>query len=731
MIQPISFLCVSLLAVGLFNKLSAQESAVGSGQGLLTTCEAIRHLKPVQADRGLAVRLEGIITAVPTTSYSGLIMQDETAGMWINLTTARKNGMLSAENLTPFKQLAVGDRVRMEGVTERGGFAPVLLPRSVQVLARDCPLPDALLVTVPALTSGKHDVQRVKFTGVIQESSVNGQSTAQYHILRIANSGGSFLVRVPREALPPEEALLDTQVSVAGTMISMHNSRAEMAGGIVVTDRAEDVQVLRASLPPEQAPLLSLASLRPFEVGGFSSQRRRIVGTVTFWQPGQRLVLQEGSAAVEVTTSSMQPITLGSVVEAAGFVSSPNPICRLENAVLRVLRAGANPAPAQLSFSELLDASRRKHARSWQRSVFDYHYRLVRLTGTLMDVHGDPAQTGRILLLRSGGLLLPVKWESAPDSFGDEWRPGSELAVTGIALMEPSSSSKVPFEPSGNGDVSLLLRDARDVQVLAAASWWTRQRLVNAAWAGAVLIVGVLFLAWELSRRVRRQAVELAGRIALQHEAEIRFQATLDERNRLGADMHDGLQQFLAGLSMQLEAAQGSLELGRDAAPALQAAKRLLLTLREDFRHCLNALRDTHAEMHIPDILERTSAIIRACHPVEIRVEVKGEPVKLPGKAVANLMLIVQEAASNAVRHGKAQRLVLKCQFTAEAVVVEVEDDGSGFDTASASADLSHYGLVNMRERIERLGGSLQVVSQLGQGTRITARMPMQGADML
>ncbi|MCX6853457.1 MAG: sensor histidine kinase [Verrucomicrobia bacterium] len=715
----------SFLAMGLVESLSAQEIAAGSGQGLLTTCEAIRELKPAQADSGLEVRLEGIITVVPTTAPSGLIMQDETAGIWIDLTTARKNGVLGTGSLTPFKQLAVGDRVRMEGVTERGGFAPVLLPRSVEVLAKGCPLPDAPGVTVPALVSGKHDVQRVKFTGVIQESSVGGQSTAQHHILRIANSGGSFLVRVPRKALPSEEALLDTQVSVAGTMISMHNSRAEMAGGIIVTDRVSDVQVLHQSLPPEKAPSLSLTSLRPFEAGGFSSFRRRIVGTVTFWQPGQRLMLQEGNAAVEVTTSSVQPIAIGSVVEAAGFVSRPNPICRLENAVLRVLRAGECPAAVPLSFPELLDASRRKHVREWQRAVFDYHYRLVRLTGTLVDVSGDSSQTGQTLLLRSGGLLLPVRWDAAPATFGNDWRPGSELAVTGIALMVPPSGSKEPYEPSGNGDVSLLMRDADDVQVLTAASWWTRQRLMNVAWAGAALILGILGLTWELSRRVRRQAAELAGRIALQNEAEISFHATLAERNRLGADMHDGLQQFLAGLSMQLEAAHGSLEMGRDAAPALQAARKLLLTLREDFRNCLNALRDTQAEMHIPDILERTSAIIRACHPVEVRVEVQGTPVMLPGNAVANLMLIVQEAASNAVRHGKAQNIVLHCQFTEAAVMVEVADDGSGFDPETIPTDANQYGMPNMHERIDRLHGTLTITSQPGQGTRITARMPL------
>jgi signal transduction histidine kinase len=654
-----------------------------------------------------------------------LVVQDATDGIWVDMTRARQLGLWEQTSDPGFRRLKVGDRVRLRGVSERGGFAPVLIPRGLEVLASGVDLPEAPVVTVPAVLSGKHDVQRVTMQGVVQETSVGGQSTPEVLILKLVNTDGQILLRVPRTALPPEADLLDTQISVSGTVISRHNSRAEMSGAILVTDQARDIKVLRPGLPPWQAPVLSLASLRPFESGGLSSSRRRIAGTVTSWQPGHRLILQEGSAAVEVTTRHTQPLALGTVVEASGFVSSPGPICRLENAELRALRSGAPPPPVEITLPELLDASRRRHVKDWQRSVFDYHFRLVRLTGTLVEAFGGPDQEGRTLLLRSGGLLLPVEWEGAPAAFGADWRPGSELAVTGIVRMEPSADAVDPDDLTGDGDVSLHLRDAADVQVLSAASWWTRQRLVKAAWAGLGLSAAVLLVIGYLSRRVRRQAAELAGRIALQHEAEIRFQATLAERNRLGADMHDGLQQFLAGLSMQLEAAHGSLEMGRDAAPALVAARKLLLNLREDFRHCVNALQETQAEMDIPDILERTAAIIRTCHPVEVEVQVVGPPAKLPGKAVANLMLIVQEAASNAVRHGKALRIVLRCQFKADAVTMDVQDDGTGFDPAKGPTDPNHFGLHNMRERIGQLGGSLQIESRPGQGSRITAGLPL------
>lgn len=703
----------------------AQAVANDPSTKTLTTCAEVRRLKPKEADRGHRVRLEAVVTAVPGMPYSGLVVQDHADGIWVDLGKARQRGIWQAEFDPLLRSLKVGDKVKLEGLTERGGFAPVLMPTKLELLASGVPLPAAPDVTVPSVLSGKHDVQRVTVTGVVQETSVGKGSTAAALVIKIVNMGGELLVSLPRESVPPEDQLLDTQLSVSGTLISRHNSRAEMSGAVLVASRIDDVKVLRPSTPPEKAPKLSLASLHPFEPGGFSSFRRRISGTVTYWHPGQRMILQDGSAAVEVTTLSTQAIKLGSVVEAAGFVSAPSPICRLENAVLRVLQEGEAPKAVEITLPELLDASRRKNAIYWQRSVFDYHFRLVRVKGILVEALDDAGRKGRTLLLNSGGTLLPVHWTEAQLEFGTHWLPGSELAVTGIVQMEFSGPSMEAYEPRGDGDVSLHLRSPADVQVIAAASWWTRQRLLYAGWAALGVIAMVLMVVFALSRRVRQQAAELAGRIALQKEAEIRFEATLAERNRLGADMHDGLQQFLAGLSMQLEVAQGSLEMGRDAAPALQNAKKLLLTLREDFRHCVNAFQSTEAEMDIPGILERTSAIIRACHPVETSVEVKGTPVALPGKAVANLMLIVQEAASNAVRHGKARKIDLRCDFTPESVTVTVQDDGRGFDPEATVTSGSHFGLHNMRERAGQIGGTLRIESQRDAGTSVMAILPL------
>ncbi len=696
---------------------------------LLTTCVQIRALKPTEADLPHEAQIEGVATVVPRVSQSGLVIQDATDGIWVELGKARALRILEADSDQRIGQLNVGDRVRVEGITERGGFAPVIIPRRIVLLAHACPLPEALPVTIPAVLSGKHDVQRVKLTGVVQHTSVGGLSSPRTLMIKLVNSGGQLPVKVPREALPPEDNLLDTQITISGTLISRHNSRAEMSGALLVTDRAEDVQVLRPATPPFKVPRLSLTSLRPYEPGGFSAFRRRITGTVTLWEPGVRAVLQDGSAAVEVTTASQDSIPLGSLVEAVGFISRPSPICRMENALFRVIEQRVPPEPVGTTAQALLDASRRSNAQFWQRSIFDFHFRLVRLSGTLVESFATVEQQGRTLLLQSGGVLLPVHWNAAPADFGEHWRQGSELEVTGIVEMKAPPDDLVAYEPHGKGDLALSIRSGDDVRILAAAPWWTRQRLITAGWIGAALGALALWLVFALSRRVRTQAAELAERIAQHREAEIRFTATLDERNRLGADMHDGLQQFITGVSVQLQVAKGSLDSGRDAGPALDSAEKLLFHLREDFRHCVNALRDTAAAMHLPTMLEHTAAVIRTCHLVEAQVQITGQPTDLPGRAVANLMLVVQEAANNAARHGRAKSIILRCHFTPDTLKLTIQDDGIGFDASTVSSDKARFGLQNMRSRLTQLGGTLGIEGTPGQGTSVTATLPLPVVD--
>lgn len=189
--------------------------------------------------------------------------------------------------------------------------------------------------------------------------------------------------------------------------------------------------------------------------------------------------------------------------------------------------------------------------------------------------------------------------------------------------------------------------------------------------------------------------------------------AIYDERRRLARDLHDGVAQELAFVVTQTRLLQrGSAPPGTDdrvaaaAERALDESRRAIvaLTLRDDEPLALALARAAE------DVASRVG--------VEVWVEVAPE-VEVTPKAREGLVRIVQEAVSNAGRHGAAHRVQI---LLGPDRVLQVIDDGAGFDPASA-AD-GRFGLVSMRERAERLGGQLSIDSRPGAGTKVEVRLP-------
>ena len=101
-----------------------------------------------------------------------------------------------------------------------------------------------------------------------------------------------------------------------------------------------------------------------------------------------------------------------------------------------------------------------------------------------------------------------------------------------------------------------------------------------------------------------------------------------------------------------------------------------------------------------------------------------GEPVALGGEAARSLLLVIREAVLNALRHAGPTRVAIRLAFTGRGVEVEVEDDGCGFDAVLvAAAGGQHYGLIGMRERVEKLGGKFEVGSAADKGTIVRIKV--------
>jgi ligand-binding sensor domain-containing protein/signal transduction histidine kinase len=210
-----------------------------------------------------------------------------------------------------------------------------------------------------------------------------------------------------------------------------------------------------------------------------------------------------------------------------------------------------------------------------------------------------------------------------------------------------------------------------------------------------------------------------------------RFQAVLNERNRLAREMHDTLIQGCAGVSALLEAHSSLAETEpSDKDSLLSCARAQLRTSINEAREAVWDLR--HADgsaTTIGPILETMTQQVSREFGVPVEYRMAGRPFDLDQSTAHELLMVVREALHNAVRHGQPSEVQVGIDFGKNQFSVQVRDDGRGFDPATVSASSNgHYGLIGMRERVNRIGGTLALKSQAGVGTELTLHVPRKGS---
>lgn len=199
----------------------------------------------------------------------------------------------------------------------------------------------------------------------------------------------------------------------------------------------------------------------------------------------------------------------------------------------------------------------------------------------------------------------------------------------------------------------------------------------------------------------------------------------LDERARLAGEIHDTLAQALAGIITQLDAAGRSGDGRHD--DHLARARGLAGEGLAEARRSLHALRPRplDRESGLPGALAETTARWSAACGVDAGFALVGSAAPLGPDAEIALLRAAQEGLANVARHAGAARVRLTLTYLADAVLLDVRDDGLGFRSAEVFPDAGHrLGLATMRERLGRVGGVLEVESEPGSGTALVARVP-------
>jgi signal transduction histidine kinase len=333
-------------------------------------------------------------------------------------------------------------------------------------------------------------------------------------------------------------------------------------------------------------------------------------------------------------------------------------------------------------------------------------------------VHGRPhpvGYIGRTLLVAALTLMHPlfcifawIGFLDAFDSFRGRWR-WVAMAATSLIMATGQTGGPPPYDTPWQAALLPLLF----VVNFGLASLMGRYSDHLAA------------VSQERADTIGQLEDALAENARLQEEllAQSRSAGIRDERERLAREIHDTIAQSLAGVVAQLQAAQGSTETGdvrRRVVRATEMARSALVEARRSVQDL------TPAELAGSSLADALSGLVagwRDDHGVEASLTVVGEPTSLHSEVEATLLRITQEALANVAKHASAERVGVTLTFDESEVILDVRDDGSGFDPAAPRRD-SAFGLGVMRDRAERLAGTFTLETSPDAGTAISARVP-------
>jgi two-component system sensor histidine kinase DevS len=271
----------------------------------------------------------------------------------------------------------------------------------------------------------------------------------------------------------------------------------------------------------------------------------------------------------------------------------------------------------------------------------------------------------------------------------------------------------------------------------------TRQAVVKAGFKQFVCIplmahaeiVGVLTIATRRKKTISKNELEVLVSIAggagtaienARLHSNVRRAAILEERERIGMDLHDGIIQSIYGVGLALENAR--VVLREDPESADKRMQKAMDDLNRTIRDIRNYILDLRPRQlrgeSLIEGLGRLVAEFRQNTKIEVSLAGPKEPLAnlRPVNAMA-LFHICQEAMANIAKHANASKVTIDLWSTSDRALLEIHDNGDGFDLEKASKTIGH-GLANMQTRVANVGGDLDIITAPGEGTTILAWVP-------
>lgn len=661
-------------------------ASVHSAEPILQEVRAIQAAATVEPFLETEVAASGVVTWADPASGKYFYIQDQTGGVQVTYESG------------PGPK--TGEKVRVRGTLTRGPFAPVIARAAFTSMGAGT-LPEVMQASGGGLLNGSFNGEWIETDGWIRAAEMTGPNTMS----AVLDSGASritFRVSHVNHLNPHDIIAAKARVIGVASPVRSRGALRQLVEVQVLVPRESLVMLgQRESKSPWAAPPVPLRTAFQYRPGQTRGDRVRVRGKVMLLNDGMAW-LNDGESGLAVRGPELVHAQRGDWVDILGFRDLEDFLPVLSDVVMLPDRNPVVPVvPREMPVDGLEDGLQ--------------HAGYVAVTGELMDLIQTPsgmAGSHLVLALQSPRGIFTAELADGPatTAMAAALEPGSQLRVAGICVTQTNMSG----EPAG---FKLLLPDAAAVSVVKAAPYFTVKRLLILL----SIALGVLFAAALTALFLARRNVRLRAQM-------LERRAITAERSRLARDLHDTLEQGLAGIHLQLHAIGPSLdEASSETQERLATVRHLVHQCHAEMRQSIWNLRAEALEhFDLGEALHRAaqSVFLGTCTQVEFHQQRDGG--KIPPLVEDNLLRIGQEAMTNALKHARATLLRITLTSTAQSAVLTVIDNGRGFTSQSGDSSASgRFGLVGMRERAARIGGKIRIHSQPGDGTSIRVEVPL------
>jgi signal transduction histidine kinase len=650
---------------------------------VLTSVGQIKQLNRHEWDRGYPVKLRGVITAVLD---SGFFIHDASGSIY-----ARWHPPTDPE--VP----RVGDFWEIAGTTFVE-FAPNIHVQSATYLGSGT-LPEPVRPTWDQLINGSLDADYVEVQGIVTAIETNG--------VTLLTPTGKISIQLPDLNPLTLGRYEDALVRIRGCVVPVRNIKTQQIelGQISLINETVDVDEPAPANPFSAAPLEHASDLLMFDPRAGALQRVKIAGQIVHGRNGEYF-LMDGHDGVRFFPNTNVALKAGDLVQVVGFPELGGPSPLLREAVVRKVGTGPLPLPQPVPGDALF--SRR------------YDSTLVQVQAHLTGIVRTPSD--QVLELQTGtrGFVARLK---TSDGLLPDLAPGSLLQLTGVYAGQGGDLA------SGReiDSFDLLLNSSADITVLAKPSWWTLRHMLTILGIMALVIVAAVIWITLLHKRVEERSSQLAAEVSRREQTE-RQRELEKERTRIARDLHDDLGATLTQIRFlsAVESRDSQVPEGtRERMGQISEKSHEMVASLDEIVWAVNPVNDSMP--HLANYLCHFAGEFFRPTPIRCRLDVDDSLPQAPltSEVRHNLYLAVREAMNNVSKHSKATEAWLRIRFQQSELRIVVEDNGCGFTLGAAS---SGEGLVNMRQRLEKIGGHFEIKTQARGGTICQFRLPVDVA---